>query len=36
MSHDRLVRRDFNLTDIFVDETVKQEFLQHLRWLMHL
>lgn len=36
MSHDRLVRRDFNLTDIFVDETIKQEFLQHLKWLMHL
>lgn len=36
MSHDRLVRQDFNLTDIFVNETAKQEFLQHLRWLMHL
>lgn len=36
MANDRLVRRDFNLTNIFGEEKVKKEFLQHLKWLMHL
>ncbi|MDZ7261415.1 MAG: XcyI family restriction endonuclease [candidate division KSB1 bacterium] len=36
MSDDRLVRREFNLTDIFVNETAKEKFLEYIKWLMHL
>jgi len=36
ISDDRLVRREFNLTDIFVSEEAKEEFLEYIKWLMHL
>lgn len=36
MENDRLVKRDFNLTDTFIDEKAKEEFLAHIKWLIHL
>lgn len=36
MSDDRLVKRDFNLTKVFVEDTDRQDFLRYIRWLMHL
>lgn len=36
MADDRLVKQDFNLTKIFVDEGARSEFLRYIKWLMHL
>lgn len=36
MADDRLVREDFNLTDIFTNEQARSAFRSHIQWLMHL
>jgi hypothetical protein len=36
ISGDRLVRQEFNLTEIFVNPRYKQSFLEHVKWLLHL
>jgi hypothetical protein len=33
---DRLVRKEFNLTDIFINHDYRQDFLEHIKWLLHL
>ena len=36
MSDDRLVKQDFNLTKVFVEDKSRHDFLRHIQWLMHL
>lgn len=36
MAHDLLVKKDFNLADIFTDEAARSAFLQYVERLMHL
>jgi len=36
MAGDRLVRQDFNLTDVLLDEQAKENFFDYICWLMHL
>lgn len=36
ISDDRLVREDFNLTNILLDERAKRNFFDYICWLMHL
>jgi hypothetical protein len=36
MATDRSVRKEFNLTRIFVDQKARDEFLKYLQWIMHL
>lgn len=36
MADDRLVKQDFNLTKVFVDENARKDFLSYIEWLMHL
>jgi hypothetical protein len=36
MATDRLVRKEFNLTRIFVDQKARDEFLKYLLWIVHL
>lgn len=36
IADDRLVRKDFNLTNILLDEHAKEEFFNYICWLMHL
>jgi len=36
MADDRLVKKDFNLTNIFTSKDAKEEFLEYVRWLLHL
>lgn len=36
MADDRLVKKDFNLTDVFTDEKAREEFFKYIQWLMHL
>lgn len=36
MSDDRLVKQDFNLTKVFVEDKARQDFLLYIQWLMHL
>lgn len=36
MASDRLVRKEFNLTDIFLNDEAREEFLKDLSWVTHL
>ena len=36
MSDDRLVKKEFNLTSIFVNDNARREFLEYIQWLAHL
>lgn len=36
MERDRLVKRAFNLTEVFTSDETKEKFLAHIQWLMHL
>jgi hypothetical protein len=36
MADDRLVRKAFNLTRVFLEDKSKEEFFKYIRWVMHL
>lgn len=36
IANDRLVKKDFNLTKIFLDDKAREEFLKDLTWIVHL
>lgn len=36
MANDRLVRKEFNLTDIFVNDAAREEFFEDFDWVSHL
>jgi hypothetical protein len=36
IASDRLVRKEFNLTEIFINDAAREEFLKDLDWVSHL